>query len=170
MRFLRLLSSCLALMLVAGCAGYRLGPVNGIEAGEKSVQLNPFSNQTMELRLGDAVTTALRRQLQTDGTYKIATRGGADIIVTGVLTRYDRHELSFLPNDVLTVRDFRVSVTAHIVARDVRAGKTLFDQDVRGYALVRVGSDLTSSERQVLPVLADNLADKITEMLVDGSW
>ncbi|HET7626282.1 MAG TPA: LPS assembly lipoprotein LptE [Verrucomicrobiae bacterium] len=169
MRVLRFLAGCLALMLATGCA-YRLGPVNGIAAGEKSVQLNPFSNQTMEPRLGDAVTTALRRQIQTDGTYKIATRGGADIIVTGVLTRYDRHELSFLPNDVLTVRDFRVSVTAHVVARDVKAGKVLFDQDVKGDALVRVGSDLTSSERQLLPVLADDLAGKITELLVDGSW
>ena len=51
---------CWALLSVAllsnGCAGYRLGPTNGLAAGEKSIQIIPFANQTMEPRLGDAVT------------------------------------------------------------------------------------------------------------------
>jgi hypothetical protein len=38
------------------------------------------------------------------------------------------------------------------------------------YTLVRVGSDLTSSERQAMPVLADELAKNVTDELVDGSW
>ena len=39
-----------------GCAGYRLGPTGGFAAGEKSIQVMPFSNQTLEPRLTDAVT------------------------------------------------------------------------------------------------------------------
>src|ERR1035437_299766 len=54
--------------LLAGCAGYHLGPVNGAVAGEKSVEVLPFNNQTLQPRLGDAVTQALRERLQTDGT------------------------------------------------------------------------------------------------------
>ncbi len=158
------------MLLVAGCAGYRLGPTNGAGAGEKSVELKPFSNETMEPRLGDAFSTALRRNLQQDGTYHVATHGGGDIVVTGVLTRYDRHELSFVPKDVLTVSDYRVSVTAQITARDVSSGKIILDQQVTGYTLVRVGSDLPSAERQALPVLADDLAKNVTALLVDGGW
>jgi hypothetical protein len=37
----------------------------------------PFNNQTLQPRLGDAVTQALRERLQTDGTYHLATHGPA---------------------------------------------------------------------------------------------
>ena len=38
------------------------------------------------------------------------------------------------------------------------------------YTLVRVGSDLSSAERQAIPLLADDLAKNVTELLVDGTW
>ncbi|HYG24965.1 MAG TPA: LPS assembly lipoprotein LptE [Verrucomicrobiae bacterium] len=157
-------------LLASGCAGYRLGPTNSAVAGEKSIQLSPFSNQTFQPRLGDAVTTALRRTIQSDGTFKLATGGEADIIVTGTLIDYDRRELSLVPNDVLTVSDFRVNVKARVTARERASGKVLVDREVTGYTLVRVGSDLTSAERQALPVLADDLARNIASLLVDGDW
>jgi Lipopolysaccharide-assembly len=167
---LRLIPLCGALLLAVGCAGYRLGPANGIHAGEKSVQIAVFSNQTMEPRLGDAVTTALRRELQRDGTFRLATHSGADVAVTGVLTGYSRQELSFVPNDVLTVRDFRVNLTAQVTARETATGKVIFDRPVTAYTFVRAGNDLTSAERQGMPLLADDLAKNITALLVDGNW
>ena len=169
MRFSGWFSGGTLLLVLAGC-GYRLGPTSGQTAGAKSVQLNPFSNQTMAPRLGDAVTTALRRDLQRDGTYRLASHGGADVVVTGVLTHYDRHELSFEAKDVLTVTDYRVTVTAQVTARDAGSGKVLFDQPVTGYTLVRVGSDLASAERQAMPLLADDLAKNVIALLVDGNW
>ena len=165
---LSLLGALLAFAL-CGCAGYRLGPANGEVAGEKSVEVRPFINQTLEPRLGDAVTAALRRNLQHDGTYRLATRGGADIVVTGVITRYTRHELSLLPNDVLTAQDYRVNATAQVTACTA-TGKILFTNMVSGYTLVRVGADLTSAERQALPLLAEELAKSATALLVDGGW
>lgn len=165
-----LLTACLtAVLLVAGCAGYKLGPTNGVVAGEKKIQITPFLNHTLEPRLGDAVTTAVRQSIQRDGTYRLASHGDADIVVTGVVTKYTRHELNFEPHDVLTVQDYRVSVTAQITARDVSTGNTT-NWTSTAYTLVRVGSDLSSSERQAMPVLADELAKNVTGSLVDGSW
>ena len=40
----------------------------------------------------------------------------------------------------------------------------------RGYTLVRIGSDLTSTERQALPLLAGELAKRVTALLADGNW
>ena len=171
MRLLRSLSACLVLLVSGGCAGYKPGPTNGLTAGEKTIQINPFSNQTLEPRLGDAVTTALRSDLQRDGTFRLSTHGRADVVVSGVVTRYNRHELSFLPNDVLTVQDYRVSLSARVTAREVSTGKVLLDGvEVKGYALVRVGSDLPSAERQAQPLMAEDLARNVTALLVDGSW
>jgi len=157
------------MVLLAGCAGYTLGPTNGLAAGDKKIQITPFLNRTLEPRLGDAVTTAVRQSIQRDGTYRLATHGDGDIVVTGVLTHYNRHELNFEPHDVLTVQDYRVSVTAQITMRDVGTGTTT-NWTNTAYTLVRVGSDLTSAERQAMPVLAEDLAKSVTDSLVNGSW
>lgn len=165
----RFLAVAIAAIFLAGCAGYTLGPTNGTIAGEKKIQITPFLNHTLEPRLGDAVTTALRKSIQQDGTYRLATHGDADIIVTGVLTHYVRHELNFEPHDVLTVQDYRVSLTARITALNTTTGNTTTWTNT-AYTLVRVGSDLTSSERQAMPVLAEAVAKNVTGLLVDGSW
>jgi hypothetical protein len=167
--FIRILICTLGVALAGGCAGYRLGPTNGVVAGEKSIQITPFLNHTFQPRLGDAVTTAVRRSIQQDGTYRLATQGDADILVTGVLTKYTRHELNFKPRDVLTVQDYRVSVVAQFTARDLSSGTTKSWTNMV-YTLVRVGTDLTSAERQAEPVLAEQVAKTVTDSLVDGSW
>jgi hypothetical protein len=168
-QFILLLAGIVAGSLMAGCGGYTLGPTNGLVAGDKKIQITPFLNHTLEPRLGDAVTTAVRQNIQRDGTYRLATHNDADVVVTGVLTKYNRHELNFEPHDVLTVQDYRVSVTAQITARNLATGSTMTFTNT-AYTLVRVGSDLTSSERQAMPVLADELAKNVTDELVDGSW
>jgi hypothetical protein len=170
MRFLRLLLIGCVAVVMSGCAGYRLGPTSGQAAGEQTVQVTPFTNRTPEPRLGDAVTAALRKQLQRDGTLRLATHDAGDIVVTGVLTKYYRQDISFVPNDVTTVRDYRLRLTAQVTARERSTGKVLFDQPLTGHTLIRVGSDLTSTERQALPLLATDLARQITALLVDGSW
>jgi hypothetical protein len=170
MRALKILAPVIAALLLAGCAGYHLGPVNGAIAGGKSIEVLPFNNQTLEPRLGDAVTQALRERLQTDGTYHLATGGAGDVVVTGVIKSYIREGLSYLNTDVTTTENYRVGVIAHVTARDRATGKLLLDKDVRGYTLVHVGSDLASAERQSAPLLAEDLARHITEQITEGAW
>ena len=154
----------------SGCAGYKLGPVNGLAAREKSVQVNPFANRTLEPRLGDAVTSQLRQELQRDGTYQLASHNDGDIVVSGVVTRYYRYEVSFSSGDVLTVRDYRLELRAQVTARERSTGKVILDQPVTGYTLIRVTTDLVSTERQALPLLAGDLAKNVTSLLAEGPW
>lgn len=170
MSFLRLLPLVSAAALVAGCAGYQLGPTNGQRAGERSVQVVPFINRTPEARLADAVTSAVRKELQRDGTFRLATRDAGDVIITGTLTRYERREVSLVADDVATARDYSLSLTAQVTAKERDSGKVLFEQPVTSLTLVRVGPDLPSSERQALPLLAAEMARRITALAADGSW
>ncbi|HEY1790511.1 MAG TPA: LptE family protein [Verrucomicrobiae bacterium] len=169
MRFAIVPALCVAALFVAGCAGYRLGPVNDAAAGDKSVKILPFNNQTLQPRLGDAVTQALREEVQTDGTYHLSN-GEGDIVVSGIITSYNRTGLSYLGSDVLTANNYQVGMIAHVVIRERATGKLLLDKDVRGYTLVHVGSDLQSAERQALPLLAEDFARKVTQMLAEGAW
>lgn len=164
----------MACFLVAGCAGYRLGPTNGVIARDKSVQFNPFGDETLQPRISDVVAQQLRKELQRDGTYSLATHNDGDIIVTGSLVRYQRYEVSFDSHDILTVQDFRLVLSATVTARERSTGKIILQRDaknpVTGSTIIRVSSDLTSSERQAAPLLAQDLAKNITALLVDGTW
>jgi hypothetical protein len=170
MRLLRFFSICATTLLLAGCASYHFGPVNDEVAGEKSIEVLPFNNQTPEARLGDAVTQALRERFQADATYHLATHGNGDVVVTGVIKRYDRQGLSYLKNDVTTTDNYRVGIIAHVVVRERDSGKTLLDKDVNGYTLVHVGADLADDERQAAPLLAEDLARNIAELITEGAW
>jgi len=162
--------SCGWLLFFCGCAGYHLGPTNGLRSGERSIQVAPFANQTIEPRLTDAVTLSLRRNLQKDGTFRLNTSNEGDIIVSGAIVRYDRIQLSFQPTDVLTPRQYRVVLTAQVTARERLGGKQLLNRRVTGQTTLFVGPDLPSSDRQALPLAADDLARNITDLLVDGQW
>ena len=157
-------------MLLPGCAGYRLGPTTGVAAGSRTIQVNLFQNETWEPRLTEPVTTSLRRIIQQDGTYRLATRGDADIIVEGTITEFNRSGLSFDPRDVLTVRDYELVLTAKFTAVERATGKVLVASTAVGRTTIRAGADLPSAERQAAPLLAEDLARKISSAVVDGSW
>ena len=98
------------------------------------------------------------------------TRGPGDIVVTGVITRYSRKGLSFgiqtLPRRRITALTLpRMSP----LACATRA-RVLLDKDVNGYAIIQVGGDLTDTERQSLPLLAEDLARNVAELLTEGTW
>jgi hypothetical protein len=170
MRLARNILAGTLLVMLCGCAGYRLGPSNGIRAGEKSIRIVPVTNRTLEPRLGDAVTSALRKEIQRDGTFRLVTSGAADIVVTCELFRYDRNEVSFVPGDIVAARDYRVSLGANVRAQEISSEKTILTRDFTGNTLMRLGNDLPSVERQTLPMLAADLARQITAALADGAW
>lgn len=159
-----------AAALLAGCAGYRLGPTGDQSVEARSVHFVPFVNHTVEGRLADAVTTAMRKELHRDGTLRLAARSEADIIVTGSLTRYERREISLIPNDVAAALDYNVSLTAQVTARERGTDRVLFDRPVTSHTLIRVSPDLNTTERQALPLLATDLARRVTALLAEGSW
>lgn len=165
------LLALLACLTWTGCAGYKLGPTNGLPAGARSVQVNIFQNKVLEEpRLSEAVTAALRKQLQQDGTFTLNTHDDGDVIVNGAIVKYDRAGLSFQPQDIYTPRDYRLTMWATVQARERTTGKLILNRRVRGHTTVRIGSDLPTTERQSIPLLAEDLARNITALLVDGEW
>ncbi len=162
---LSLLTLCLA-----GCAGYQLGPTGNRAAGAQALEIAPFSNQTQEARLLDPLTTALRRRTQEDGTFKLATQGDGDLLLSGQIIDFRRHELSVNPSDVVTARDYRLVMTVHATVVDRATGRAILDRQVSGKATIRVDQDLVSAERQAMPLVADDLARNLIGILADGDW
>lgn len=170
-RIVTALMACLAAVFFTGCAGYRLGPTNGMPAQSRSVQVNFFDNKTYEPRLSEYVNSALRKKLQQDGTYRLDTgTDEGDVIVTGTIMDYQRSAVAFQPSDIITVRDYIVFIIVQAKAHERLTGKVLFDRTFSGRTTIRVGNDMASAERQAAPLLAEDLAQKISGALVDGTW
>lgn len=156
--------------MFTGCAGYRLGPTQGQVAGGQSVEVHFFENATFEPRLSTTVNQVLRRTLQQDGTLRLAPQGEGDIVLSGRITGYQRQGVTYEPDDVITVRDFDILVSAQVKATERSTGKVLFDRRFGGRQTVRVEDDQTMAERQALPMMAQDLARNITAALVEGEW
>jgi hypothetical protein len=170
MRALIFSLACLSLWTLTGCASYHLGAVNGEVAGNKTIEVLPFNNQTLQPRLGDAVTQALRERLQVDATYRLVTSSPGDVVVSGVIRSYQQEGLGYLNNDASTPQNYRVGATVHVVVRDRITGKLMLERDVKGHTLVNVGQDLASSERQAAPLLGADLAQNIVALITEGAW
>ena len=170
MRALKIFLPGVAALLLVGCASYHLGAINQAMPGERSIEVAPFNNQTLQPRLGDALTQALRERLQTDGTFHLATHDPGDVIVTGVIRSYQPEGLGYLNTDAVTPENYRIGVVVHVIARERASGKLLLEKDVKGHTFVHIGADLASAERQALPLVADDLAQTITELLAEGAW
>jgi len=170
MRLFRcLILGCVA-SLLAGCAGYKLGPSNGQSSGEQSIQVLAFENKTPEPRLSDTLVEQMRKAVQRDGTFRLATGDTPDIVVTGVITNYKRTGETLSRSDLASATNYRLTMTAKITARNRATDKVIMEQSVSGSTLVMVGTDLPSAERQALPLMAANLARNAVAMLADGSW
>jgi hypothetical protein len=165
-----LLPALMMALVLAGCAGYSLGPTNGSPAGSHTVAVFPFVNNTPEPRISEYLNASMRRQFQQDGTFRLQTTGAPDIQVTGQITGFERKELSYATNDVLTPQEYTLVLTAQVVARDMATGKTNLNRAVQGRTFIRVGNDLASSEREAMPGLTDDLARNAVSLLVDGTW
>ncbi len=157
-------------VLLAGCAGYRLGPSSGLAAREQSVYVEPFVNDTMQPRLEDDFTHAVRIGLEREGTYRLGHRSDCDILVKGVIKNYARQGLAYNPEDLVQVQDYNLVVVVHVTAHERLTGKKLLDQDVSGQTQVRAGEDLMSAERQAAPLLGGSVARRVVDLLADGTW
>jgi len=167
----RLLSLGLATLavLLPACA-YKLGPTSGVPAGSRSIAILPFENQTMEPRVTASLVNALRAQLQQEGTYRLARRDEADVVLTGEVAEISRREQSFFSEDPRILRDYRLEIVAKVRAVERGTGRVLLDREVSGHTMLRSQEDFASAERQAMPLLAANLARNITSLLVDGEW
>jgi hypothetical protein len=133
----------------------------------RSVAVPVFQNTTLIPQLEAPVSNAVIRRFQMDGTLEVRSVADADVVLTGVILNYKRRQVRALQSQTGTPREYKLTITARIEARD-RAGKLLFDPvTVEGAAEAFIGSDLQSAEAQALPVIADDLAKRVVTLLTE---
>ena len=108
------------------------------------------------------------KQFQQDGTYRIAGKEDADAVLVAEIDRVDRGPLRSVRGNVLATVEFNLVMKVRYTLVD-RNGKTLSNpQLVYGTTSFFVGDDITSDERQAIPIAAEEMAVHLVSQLSEG--
>ncbi len=155
-------------LFAAGCAGYHVGPVT--QRNFKSIAVPMFRNRTLRPQLEAQITNAIIKGLQRDGSLRIESEPNADVVLDGSVVRYQRTALRSLRTDTGVPREYEITITVRVEAKDRRTGEAVLKSaEVTGKSDVFIGADQQSAEEQVLPLIADDVARKVVGLLVE-SW
>ena len=161
--------TCLAGFLLGGCAGYHLGPAKPSYLTEvHSIAVPIFRNGTLVPRVEALTTSTIIKQFQQDGTYRITNEDKADATLTGEVIAVGRSPARSVRGNVLATTEFNLVLRVRwtLVGRD---GKTLAGPlDAAGTTSFFVGDDVSTDERQALPLAAQELAVHLVSQLSEG--
>ena len=157
---------CFAL---GGCLGYHVGPVKPYYLRDvHTIAVPTFKNRTLVPRIDVLVTDTVIKQLQQDGTYQITNGDKADATLTGEISRITRAPARSVRGNVLATTEFALwlVVKYSLTGRD---GKPLVaPTDAIGTTSFFVSSDVTSDERQALPLATEDLAGRLVTQISEG--
>ena len=155
--------------LLAGCAGYHLGPATpGYLKDVHSIAVPTFGNNSLTPRIEVLITSTVIKQFQQDGTFRIASADNADATLKAEIVAVGRNPARSVRGNVLSTTEFNLTLTVKytLLGRD---GKVLGSPGgVTGSTSFFVGSDINTDERQALPLAAEELARHLVSQLSEG--
>jgi hypothetical protein len=164
-----LLAAVLACLGLTGCLGYHIGPVKPQYLSDvHSIAIPTFENKTLLPRIEVLVTDTVIKQFQQDGTFRIANGAAADATLKGEIIRISRSPARSVVGNVLATNEFNLAlrVKYKLVGPD---GKQLGPAgEVSGTTSFFVGTDVTTDERQALPLATEELAKRLVTQLSEG--
>jgi hypothetical protein len=165
----------LAILCFGGCAGYKIGPIQPtFMKGIHKIAVQTFRNDTLEPRIEVDLANAVIKQFQQDGTYQIVADKDADAILAGTMDMIQRHPARSVIGNVLQTQEFTLTlrgrftltnrVTGVVIDQRAVTGQTSFYTSGSG----SVAEDVTSDERQAVPLAAEDMATQLVSTYSEG--
>lgn len=167
---MRKTGAALALVFIfTGCLGYHIGPAKpNVLRDVHTIAVPVFVNRTTLPRVEVLITDTVIKQFQQDGTYRIAEENNSDAVLKGEIVRIARASARSLRGNVLATSEF--NLTMEVRYRLVsRTGTVLMPPTgVVGTTSFFVGTDVSTDERQALPLAAEELAGHLVTQVTEG--
>lgn len=156
-------------LCLTGCLGYHIGPAKPYYLREiHSIAVPTFKNSTLIPRIEVLITSTVIKQFQQDGTFRIASDENADATLKGDIIHIGRSPARSVRGNVLATTEFNLNMRVRytLVGRD---GKPLGPAaEAVGTTNFFVGTDVTTDERQALPLATEELATRLVSQLSEG--
>ena len=159
---------CLLLLLgLAGCSHYQLGTESKLAF--TTLYVEPVANKTLLPQAQTVVSTPLRAAFITDARVTLVnSAAAADATLAITITDYHRGMTAAREDDTGLARKFVLTLGTSCTLRDNRSGKLLFEK--RAIVVKRdvfTDSGQLQAEYQDLPLLAEDLAKRVTHTVLD---
>jgi len=165
----RLLLLPILASMLAGCAGYQLGPMPPrAMADVKTLAVPNFVNETFEPRIEALVTDTLITELQQDGTFKIVREKDADAVLNARIIELRRSKARSVRGNTLATREFNLTLRAKYTVTRRSTGEELIVREASGTTSFFINNDLQQDERQAIPLAAAKLAAEISSQIAEG--
>jgi len=166
---LRSVVFALLLILGLGGCGYKLGEIRPTPMRTvRTLSVPTFKNLTYEPRVEVLLADTLIKQLQQDGTYTVVDGNTANAILECTLRKIERRSVRSVQNNVLATAEFELSLEVNYVVFDRVTGAILMQGRVRGRTSFFSSEDLQTTERQAIPVAAQDAAVQIVTEIAEG--
>jgi hypothetical protein len=177
---LKALLATLFCFALGGCLGYRIGPVKPYYLRDVHTLAVPtFKNRTLVPRIEVLVTDTVIKQVQQDGTYQITNGDKADATLAGEISRISRAPARSQRGNVLLTTEFSLVLVVKywLTGRDGKQlvppsdaiGTTTFFVDSTATSVQQnTSGDVTSDERQALPLATEDLAGRLVTQISEG--
>ena len=157
----RVLSVMLGCAMVAGCAGYKMGAIKPTPMAQvQTIAVPSFQNMTLEPRVEVLLANSIIKQIQQDGTYRIADEKNADAVLEGTLEEMERKPERSVRGNVLLTREYSLILRVRYRVIERSTGRDLAGRSVVGRTTFFVSgsnalaADVLQDERQALPLAA----------------
>jgi hypothetical protein len=157
---------CLAL---CGCLGYHVGPVKPYYLRDvHTIAVPTFKNRTLVPRIEVLVTDTVIKQLQQDGTYQITNGDKADATLNAEISRITRSPARSVIGNVLATTEFNLALGIKYTLTKRDGTEVVGHGQATGTTSFFVSSDVTTDERQALPLATEDLATRLVTQLSEG--
>jgi hypothetical protein len=189
-RRLLTLAACAATLAQLGCAGYQMGSIKpSAYADIQTISVPTFKNLTLEPRVAVLVTNSVSKQIQMDGTFKIASKGRADAELRGEIDRIERQQLrsstvnNFKSTELMSFMVIRWALYDPVTGEKLAYSQATEDDEnaadasgdlvarpgrIIGRTIVFVDPNLQTGERGALAAAAQKAAEQLVSQLAEG--
>lgn len=182
---MRLFLTLLSVALLSGCAGYTVGPIKPtpMRAVHKLCVKNA-TNKTLHPRVEVAVTNAIIKQFQQDGTYEISDEAHADAILNVNIEEIQRRPARSLRGNLLQSREYFLYLRGRYTVTEAYGGRVLDSRGISANTTFYVtgggreenvntstsllAADSNQDERQALPLAAEEFAVRLVSLVSEG--
>ena len=164
-RSLASLAAAGLLLLVAGCANYRLGSM--LPADIRTVYMPTCENKTTEPLIEQEVTASILSQIQMDGSLRVSSADAADTLLEVTLTHFWLDPVAYVQGESSTANQYRMSIRASFVLyRRADRSVVVESPGITGWYDFDFAGDMTSSKAVALRPAADDLGRRIVNLMV----
>jgi len=166
-----LLATLLPAFLLAGCAGYSLGPVKpSYLKNIKTLSIPVARSEDLAPHVEVLLTSTIIKEFQRDGTFRIAPSGAGDATLRITLEAIQLTPVRSVPGNVLQASEFVMSLKIRYELREGAGerGRVLDGGHISGEASFFVSTDLQQDQRQAFPRAAEQAAQHMVSQLSEG--